>query len=342
MENRAAVNKLAFTLLLALSGLMALPASAQQVEYYHLDALGSVRAVTDASGAIVVRHDYEPYGREWNEPESSDTRRFTGKERDDESGLDYFEMRYYGTTTGRFTSVDPVRAVSAMADPQQWNRYAYARNNPLRYLDPHGLYVFNAAATDQQRDAFRDALESAGRARNNLSGSQRDAVSRALEAYGAEGEENGVTVGFGRLQRGEAGSTEGRGLNPDTLLGDIVVTFDLNQAGNDLPIHVAHEGSHTADFGAFYAALVADPAARTGRSSVVGGPHDLTKYDTETRAFLVSGYTARGLGRNQFSVDGQMILNQGRINPAAIGRMLRTSTLYQLTPVNPGARLSGQ
>ncbi len=145
MENRAAVKKLtAFGLVLALSGMSAIPASAQQVEYYHLDALGSVRAVTNASGAVIVRHDYEPYGREWNAPASSDTRRFTGKERDPESGLDYFGARYYSAPVARFTSVDPVYTWSEnLADPERWNRYAYARNNPLRYTDPDGKVVLD-------------------------------------------------------------------------------------------------------------------------------------------------------------------------------------------------------
>ncbi len=125
-------------------GLLLMPilAAAQQVEYYHLDALGSVRAVTDGSGAVLVRHDYEPYGVEWNEAESADSRRFTAKERDAESGLDYFGARYYSAPVARFTSVDPAYAWSEnLADPERWNRYAYVRNNPLRYVDPDGRAI---------------------------------------------------------------------------------------------------------------------------------------------------------------------------------------------------------
>jgi RHS repeat-associated protein len=319
------------------------------VQYYHLDAVGNVLAVTDTNGAVVEQHDYLPFGEEWcgtqvcGSVTPGQPKRFTGKERDAETGLDYFGARYYGSRIGRFTTVDPVRTMQALFDPQQWNRYAYARNNPLRYLDPLGLYVFDPSATDKQKDSFRGALGVAGGARDSLSGSQRDAVGGALSAYGAEGEANGVTVGFGQLQKGEAGTTTGKGLNPNTLLGDISVVFDLKQAsGNDLAIAVAHEGSHTADYRAFYAALVADPAAFTGRSSVVGGALDLTKYATETRAYNVSAFTALGLGFNGLSVGGQQILNRGRVDSAAIGRMLGGSALYKLTPANPGSRLSGQ
>jgi RHS repeat-associated protein len=62
----------------------------------------------------------------------------TQKERDIETGLDYFGARYYSNMQGRFTSVDPENAGANPSDPQSWNGYAYARNNPLVYTDPDG------------------------------------------------------------------------------------------------------------------------------------------------------------------------------------------------------------
>ena len=62
---------------------------------------------------------------------------FTGKERDQETGLDYFEARYYGSALGRFTSPDPLGG--HLYDPQTLNKYAYVRNNPLSLTDPSGL-----------------------------------------------------------------------------------------------------------------------------------------------------------------------------------------------------------
>lgn len=64
--------------------------------------------------------------------------RFTGKERDAETGLDYFGARYMAAGTGRFTSPD--EAGPDIANPQTFNKYRYALNNPLRYIDPTGLY----------------------------------------------------------------------------------------------------------------------------------------------------------------------------------------------------------
>ena len=133
------------TIALLLSFLVLLlgQAEAKLVEYYHLDALGSVRAVTDARGRLVERHDYLPFGEEWKPPlPRMNQRRFTGKERDRETGFDYFGARYYSAEVGRFTSVDPATTLEEnLLDPQRWNRYAYGRNNPLRYADPDGRII---------------------------------------------------------------------------------------------------------------------------------------------------------------------------------------------------------
>jgi RHS repeat-associated protein len=64
--------------------------------------------------------------------------KFTGKERDSESGLDNFVKRYFGSSLGRFMTPDAFYKDSHVGDPQSWNEYAYARNNPLRYVDPTG------------------------------------------------------------------------------------------------------------------------------------------------------------------------------------------------------------
>jgi RHS repeat-associated protein len=136
------------------------------VEYYHLDALGSVRAVTNQSGAVVRTHDYRPFGEGENPVAGSEPTRFTGKERDAESGLDYVGARYYANRTGRFTTVDPGHVGGNIFDPQSWNAYAYARNNPLRFVDPTGTdYLVNTFGGEPfWADTDRDlrALEEGG------------------------------------------------------------------------------------------------------------------------------------------------------------------------------------
>jgi RHS repeat-associated protein len=76
-------------------------------------------------------------------------RQFTGKERDQETGLDYFGARYYGSALGRFTATDPLMASAHVSNPQSWNRYTYALNNPLRFVDPDGMDVPAACAQDK-------------------------------------------------------------------------------------------------------------------------------------------------------------------------------------------------
>ena len=136
--------------LLAAAWLAGGPVSAQIVEYYHLDGLGNVRAITDAAGNVTERHDYLPFGEECTTGPcatnpgvgAGQPRKFTGKERDQETGLDYFGARYYGSKIGRFTTVDPVVNIKAsLLNPQRWNRYSYSLNSPIRFNDPDGREV---------------------------------------------------------------------------------------------------------------------------------------------------------------------------------------------------------
>ena len=78
------------------------------------------------------------YDQSWSIADKT-RQKFTSKERDIETGLDYFGARYYASVHGRFGSVDPISLdEKRIADPQFINVYIYARNNPLRYIDPDG------------------------------------------------------------------------------------------------------------------------------------------------------------------------------------------------------------
>ena len=126
--------------------------------YLTADHLGTTRMVTNGSGTVTELRDYAPFGEELGagvglRPGGStlyaglaypsvtaDASKvnFTSKERDAESGLDYFGARYMSSAQGRFTSPDPKLFPHDIADPQSWNKYDYTRNNPLRYTDPDG------------------------------------------------------------------------------------------------------------------------------------------------------------------------------------------------------------
>jgi RHS repeat-associated protein len=116
------------------------PPTDMTVNYYHLDAMGSVRAITDVTGTvIIVRHEFAPFG-ENADALTGDLRRFAGKLRDGETGLDESGARYYANRMGRFTSPDPHNIGASLEHPQSWNAYAYALNNPLTFVDPTGLW----------------------------------------------------------------------------------------------------------------------------------------------------------------------------------------------------------
>ena len=73
-------------------------------------------------------------------------KQYTGYERDDESGLDFAQARYYNSAHGRFTSIDPLTASANVKDPQTFNRYSYVLNSPYKFVDPLGLISVNAGS----------------------------------------------------------------------------------------------------------------------------------------------------------------------------------------------------
>ncbi len=118
--------------------------SSGNVDYYFADHLGSARVVTNSSGTILDDSDFYPYGGERvTSSGSGNPYKFTGKERDSESGLYNFGARYHSPQYQRFMSADPAGlAVADLSNPQTLNQYAYVNNNPINMTDPTGLCGF--------------------------------------------------------------------------------------------------------------------------------------------------------------------------------------------------------
>lgn len=136
--------------------------------HFHLDHLGSIRQVTDTSAIEVARHDYYAFGEEETSPNQSTFQlRYTGHERDDESGaellLDYMHARHCSPVLGTFLSIDPIVS-SDPRSPTSWNKYAYGANNPVRFVDRTG------EAIETGWDAFNVGLGVASLGSNLLSG----------------------------------------------------------------------------------------------------------------------------------------------------------------------------
>jgi RHS repeat-associated protein len=133
--------------------LLVTAAAAGDVRWLVADQLGTPRMIADRSGSLsgIRRHDYLPFGEELSAGTGGRTtaqgysnsdgnrKKWAQLERDDETGLDYAEARYYSSTQGRFTSSDPFAGSMQITDPQSLNRYAYSNNSPLIHTDPTGM-----------------------------------------------------------------------------------------------------------------------------------------------------------------------------------------------------------
>lgn len=104
--------------------------------YYSSDHLGTPRLVTNQQRQVQETHKYKPFGEEIAGGFGAQPLKFAAMERDLTSLNDYVHARYQSSVLGRFLSPDLLGG--RPEDPQTWNRYAYARNNPLKYVDPDG------------------------------------------------------------------------------------------------------------------------------------------------------------------------------------------------------------
>ncbi len=103
------------------------------------DALGSVLALTDDTQAAKTSYSYSPFGETTQAGEGGNALQYTGRENDG-TGLYYYRARYYMPDLKRFASPDPIGLEGGI------NEAAYALNNPLRYIDPTGLWGVGVSA----------------------------------------------------------------------------------------------------------------------------------------------------------------------------------------------------
>jgi RHS repeat-associated protein len=114
--------------------------------FYSSDQIGSEQMLSAGGNWPVSSDTYYPFGQEAYPSGDNNHYKFTGKERDIESGLDYFGARYYVSGIGRFMSADwsaqaqPVPYAS-LEEPQTLNLFAYVKNNPISLVDPNGHWV---------------------------------------------------------------------------------------------------------------------------------------------------------------------------------------------------------
>jgi RHS repeat-associated protein len=145
-----------------------------KISYLTNDHLGSSRITTDSLGKVISRRDFLPFGEEIQRASYGNDlvrQKFTGYERDTETGLDFAQARMFGSGLGRFTSPDPYniifesqiekdkaqeKLIAYLKQPQQWDRYVYVANNPLNYTDPTGeILELTGTRNEQTRSLER-------------------------------------------------------------------------------------------------------------------------------------------------------------------------------------------
>ena len=234
--------------------------SAPTLHFYFDDPLGTRRAQTNSSGVLEATYQSLPFGDGLAQNPVTTTddpteNHFTGKERDTESGNDYFLARYYNSATGRFLSPDwsamlePV-PYAKLGDPQTLNLYAYMENNPIRGIDPDGhdgcyaddmptdcslLTSENSVADESDTEKFADAL---------IGYNERDqlAKDKAKERVGK------TTVGsLARTMTNEDGSLSGGAPGELEKGKTALANAIINNAGLAVPAPVAPDTGTASD-----------------------------------------------------------------------------------------------
>jgi RHS repeat-associated protein len=271
------------------------PVETAKVEYLTNDNLGTPRINTDALGNVVSRTDYMPYGEEIialggrsssDKYVADDVRQgFTGYINDEETGLDYAQARMYAKGLGRFTGADPSLGSGRPSLAQSWNRYVYTLNNPLKLVDPTGLYD-NSSLDDAQKENFRNQMKEMEKRLKDIkktygkNSEEYKEAERSFKSYGCEAGARGcsekvgssqVFIKAGTLAVGTGAQEE---MNADGKT--VTVTLDKNQLSNkasDMVADIAHEGVHAQD--------ALDYLNSKKQTKV-------TDYDSERRAYVVT------------------------------------------------------
>ena len=179
--------------------------STETMYYVHKDYLGSITAITDASGNLVESLSYDPWGRRRNPDDWTDydvtrtlfDRGFTGHEHLLHFGLINMNGRLYDPFLARFLSLDAF--VQAPDYTQNYNRYSHCVNNPLKYTDPSGEIIFTilAAIFCPPLLPLAIAADIGGTMNSAMNANNIDNFGQGLACYGIDAAAGAIGAGVG-------------------------------------------------------------------------------------------------------------------------------------------------
>jgi RHS repeat-associated protein len=212
------------------------------------DWLGTERVRAGVNGATVETCEGAPYGdMQYCTNTDQSPLHFTGDERDPETGLDHTDFRQYSSFTGRWMTPDPAGLAAVdVTNPQSWNRYPYALNNPEFLIDPSGLCgVVYDAKRHRKRNYFagRGRLLPLDELETDLAFQDPDPVDCPADGGAGSGDDPPLTSGGGTegICSGMVGSgTSGCANNPTAPPAD--QGPDLGNDDGNFPIAIAGVG----------------------------------------------------------------------------------------------------
>jgi RHS repeat-associated protein len=191
--------------------------------FYHNDHVGSSRMMSNANGYPTWQATYLPFGYEYNPQPTTNNYRFTGYERDTESGLDYANQRYLSSQLARFSSPDPMSG--SLTNPQSLNKYTYALNNPLKFTDPTGAFAEPYDGGDDGGGGFFSAI---GGFFSGVGSAIGDFVGQVADSVFGSSMDPGLDAGFtmyatvGSVSGGVLGGAAGVTADPTVVQGDAI------------------------------------------------------------------------------------------------------------------------
>ena len=190
--------------------------------------------------------------------------KYTGKERDGESGLDNFGARYNASTMGRFMTPDPLLNNGRPSNPQTWNRYSYALNNPLKIKDPTGLYNVNCGDDKGCQKSAKRMKEGLEKLQNKVDkmkdGDQKTRLEHSLGAMGTANDGNNVNVSFGAIAGTATATTAAHFDSATNSYSSFDVKFDMS---NEVERAAAAYGKEGEDNGVELGSVLPTKCRRT-------------------------------------------------------------------------------